>query len=77
MSDYPPEVFTCPGCGRAVEEGEDYVVALEYQSEPGFSLHQMPHDSPVTAERRFHVEHFRGQLGDRVFVLVDGSRSFP
>jgi hypothetical protein len=77
MSDHPPEDFACPGCGSSVNDGEDYVVALEYEAEPGFSLHQMPHDLPATAERRFHVEHFRGQLGDRVFVLVDASRSFP
>jgi hypothetical protein len=63
----------CPGCGRSVEPGEDYVVALEYEDEPGFSLHELKSDAPVGAERRFHVEHFRGRLGDRVFALVDES----
>lgn len=66
MSDHSPEVFECPGCGRSVERGKDYVVSLEYEAEPGFSLHQMVSNAvPVTVERRFHVEHFRGQLGDR------------
>jgi hypothetical protein len=77
MSDHSPEVFACPGCGRSVEPGEDYVVALEYDAEPGFSLHQMSNAVPVTAERRFHVEHFRGQLGDRFYVLIDESSSSP
>ena len=47
------------------------------EAEPGFSLHQMSDAVPVTAERRFHVEHFRGQLGDRFYVLVDESNSSP
>lgn len=76
MSDHSPEVFECPGCGRSVEPGDDYVVALEYVAEPGFSLHQMSNTVPVTAERRFHVEHFRGHLGDRFYVLVDESSSW-
>ena len=75
MSDHSLEVFVCPGCGRSVEAGEDYVVALEHEPEPGFSLHQMSHAGPVTATRRFHVEHFRGQLGNRFYVLIDGSSS--
>jgi hypothetical protein len=77
MSDHSPEVFACPGCSRSVGPGEDYVVALEYEAEPGFSLHQMSNAASVTAERRFHVEHFRGQLGDRFYVLVDESSSSP
>jgi hypothetical protein len=73
MSYDSPAVFVCPGCGRAVGPSEDYVVALEYEAEPGFSLHEMS-DSRTT-ERRFHVEHFRGHLGDRLYVLTDASRS--
>jgi hypothetical protein len=73
MSDESPVVFECPGCGRSVEPGEDYVVALEYEVEAGFSLHQMRNTVPVTAERRFHVEHFRGQLGDHFYALIDES----
>lgn len=75
MSDHAPEVFECPGCGRSVDSGEDYVVALEYGAEPGFSLHHMSSAVPVTAKRRFHVEHFRGQLGDRFYVLIGESSS--
>jgi hypothetical protein len=77
MSDHSPEVFTCPGCGKSVVAGEDYVVALEYEAEPGFTLHEMSNAVAVTAERRFHVEHFRGRLGDRFHVLIDESSSSP
>jgi hypothetical protein len=78
MSNDSPGVFECPGCGRPVEPGEDYVVALEHEAEPGFSLHKMSNAVlPVTAEQRFHVEHFRGHLGDRWYVLVDGSSASP
>ena len=68
-----PVAHVCPGCGRPVEPGEDYVVALEYEDEAGFSLHELRGAAPVGAERRFHVEHFRGRLGDRSYVLVDES----
>ena len=44
------------------------MLALEFE-EPGFSLHSSE-GTPSEAERRFHVEHFRRQLGERVFVLV-------
>jgi hypothetical protein len=75
MSYNSPAVYVCPGCRRAVEPGEDYVVALEYQAEPGFSLHEMSDSAPGAIERRFHVEHFRGHLGDRLYVLIDESSS--
>jgi len=64
-------VYECPGCGRPVEPGEDYVVAREYELEPGFSLHMKGDDLAAGAERRFHVEHFRGRLGDHFYELVD------
>jgi len=66
-----PVGHVCPACGRPVEPGEDYVIALEYEDEPGFRLHEMSDHVPVRVERRFHVEHFRGRLGDRLFALVD------
>lgn len=66
-----PVAHICPACGKPVEPGEDYVVALEYEDETGFSLHEMRNEAPVGAERRFHVEHFRGRLGDRFYALVD------
>jgi hypothetical protein len=75
MSYSPPAVFVCPGCGRAVGPGEDYVVTLEYEAESGFSLHAMSHCGQAGTERRFHVEHFRGHLGDRHYVLLDRSSS--
>lgn len=51
--------------------GEDYVVALEYEERAGFSLHATD-ATPRAVERRFHVEHFRKQLGARLFVLAQG-----
>jgi len=77
MPDKSRAVHECPGCGRSVKPGEDYVVALEYELEPGFSLHHMTHAAPATTERRFHVEHFRGRLGDRFYALVDASSPSP
>jgi hypothetical protein len=61
----------CPGCGKPVRSGEDYVVAREYVVEPGFTLHALRDQDPVRAERRFHVEHFRGQIGDRLYELAE------
>ncbi len=63
-------VYECPGCGKAIESGEDYVVAREYQLEPGFDLHMEGLEETVRAIRRFHVEHFRGRMGDYVYELV-------
>ena len=61
--------YQCPGCGQAVEAHEDYVLAHEYEDIPGFRLH-MPERACPVVEWRFHVEHFRRQLGERIFVLV-------
>ena len=66
--------YECPGCGRAVEVGEDYVLALEYEERADFSLHAAD-DAPQAVERRFHVEHFRRQVGDRLFLLVQGDQT--
>ena len=63
-------VYECPGCGEAVEPGEDYVVAREYEAVPDFNLHMKGHEETVRAIRRFHVEHFRGRMGDCVYELV-------
>jgi hypothetical protein len=63
-------VHECPGCGKVIEPGEDYVVAREYQLVADFSLHRNGHDETVRAIRRFHVEHFRGRMGDYVYELV-------
>lgn len=38
MPDSPP-VYVCPGCGRPVEPGEDYVIAEEYKLQSEFALH--------------------------------------
>ena len=61
-------IKTCPGCGQPVRPDEDYVVALEHDAESEFTLHQKRRDG--STQRRFHVEHFRGRLGGRVFTLV-------
>lgn len=76
MSEASAIAYECPGCGKAVEPGEDYVVAREYQSAPDFSLHLKEHEETARAIRRFHVEHFRGRMGDYVYELVreDASR---
>jgi hypothetical protein len=64
-------VYECPGCGKTIEPGEDYVAAREYESSPDFSLHTMKgHDVAPRATRRFHVEHFRWRIGDAVYELV-------
>jgi hypothetical protein len=68
-------VYECPGCGKTIERGEDYVVAREYQLAPDFSLHMKGHEATVRAIRRFHVEHFRGRTGDHVYELIDAQRS--
>jgi hypothetical protein len=66
-----PTGYECPGCGLAVQSGQDFVVAREYETEGDFSLHMNVHDLPIRAERRFHVEHFRRRIGDHVYELVD------
>jgi hypothetical protein len=64
-------VYECPACGRPIEPGEDYAVAREHELEPSFSLHMKVNDLAAAAERRFHVEHFRGRLGTHFYELVD------
>ena len=66
-------VYVCPGCSEPVEPGEEYVVAREYEPEPGFSLHMQ--GGATGTERRFHVGHFRGRLGDHFYELVHHTRS--
>ncbi len=68
-------VYQCPGCGRPIAPGEDYVDAREYELAHDFSLHMKRHDVAVRAERRFHVEHFRGRIGDYFYELVDEEAS--
>ena len=60
-------VYICPGCGEAIAPGEDYVVAHGYKLEPGFTLHGSAR--PDGVERRFHVGHFRGRMGDIHYEL--------
>lgn len=60
-------VYICPGCGETIAPGEDYVVAYEHKLEPGFTLHSDSHHDGV--ERRFHVGHFRGRIGDLQYEL--------
>ena len=62
-------VYVCPGCGQPIEPGDDYVVAREYESAPDFSLH-MKGDDRTRPTRRFHVAHFRRQIGECVYELV-------
>ena len=75
MSQASVIVYECPGCGKTIEPGEDYVVAREYPLTPDFNLHMEGLDDVETI-RRFHVEHFRGHLGDHVYELIDAQRSY-
>jgi hypothetical protein len=68
-------VYECPGCGKPIERGADYVVAREYQLAGDFSLHMKGHDETARAIRRFHVAHFRGRMGDYVYELVNEAAS--
>jgi hypothetical protein len=68
-------VYECPGCGRAIAPGEDYVVAREHPLAPDFNLHMKGDDVATGETRRFHVKHFRGRLGDHFYELVDEQRS--
>jgi len=70
MSNEPAVVYECPGCGKVVREDEDYVIAREYKLDSGFRLHLQGEKRPEGAERRFHVGHFRGRLGDYYYELI-------
>ena len=67
-------VWECPGCGQPIEPDDDYVAALEHPLTSDFTLHMKARDD-VGKTRRFHVEHFRGRLGDHVYELIDAQRS--
>jgi hypothetical protein len=62
-------VDTCAGCGRPVDPDKLYVDALEYESAADFVLHMG--DGKPRTRRRFHVEHFRRQIDDCLYVMVD------
>jgi hypothetical protein len=67
--------FVCPGCGQPVKPGEDYVVAREHPDQAEVSLHLNGEQSSWSVERRFHVGHFRGRLGDCFYELVGSAVS--
>ena len=67
-------VWECPGCGQPIEPDDDYVVTREHSLPPDFTLHAQGH-ADMGTPRRFHVEHFRGRLGDHVYELIDPQRS--
>lgn len=69
MTEGVARVFLCPGCGRPVAAGEDFVDAHEYEDEADFRLHTSG-DVGASVTRRFHVEHFRGRIGGRFYELV-------
>ncbi|HJS50011.1 MAG TPA: hypothetical protein VJ745_06780 [Gaiellaceae bacterium] len=69
-------VYQCPGCGKPIAPGEDYVAAREYAlAPPDFSLHIRGHHPVASVRRRFHVEHFRGRIGGHFYELVDEEAS--
>ena len=67
-----PEVFRCPTCGRPVRDDQEYVRAREYESAGGFGDTDFA-PSALAKGRidRFHVGHFRGRIGNKVWELVD------
>ena len=65
----PVQVSLCPLCERPVAEDEPYVLAEEHELEPEVTLHG-GNDQAAVAQRRFHVEHFRSRIGERVYKLV-------
>lgn len=67
-------VYECPGCGEIIEMGEDYVVARAYESQSDFVLH-LHGDKSAHTRRRFHVSHFRRQIGECVYELVQEETS--
>ena len=67
----------CPGCGLPVVDGEDYVVAQEYTLDQDFGLHLDRGQGGDGIERRFHVGHFRGRMGDCFYELVPRDRPYP
>ena len=68
MSERQEVVYRCPGCGRRVADDEAFVRAREHPLEAGFELHVRRDSNGLV--QRFHVEHFRGRIGDRVYELV-------
>jgi hypothetical protein len=63
----------CPACGQPILPEDDYVTAREHASKAEFALHSHAERSSERLERRFHVGHFRGRLGDHFYELVTGS----
>ena len=61
--------YDCPTCCKPVERDDDYVTAREYASAGDFLLH-MHGDDSARGTRRFHVAHFRRQIGECVYELV-------
>ena len=66
----PAQVSLCPLCERPVAEDGPYVLAEEHELEAEVTLHG-GNDQAAVARRRFHVEHFRNRIGERVYKLVD------
>ena len=69
MSD-TPAAHECPACGKIVREDEDYVVAKEYRVDSEVQLHLRHANRTESVERRFHVGHFRGRLGECFYELL-------
>ncbi len=73
-----PTFYICPGCGQPVGAGEDYVTAQEYKLGSGFALHLNRADLVASVQRRFHVGHFRGRMGEYFYELsADPEVSHP
>jgi hypothetical protein len=66
-----PTTYVCPACGQPVDPGADYVTAREYTLRDEFALHLNSQDRAEAHERRFHVGHFRGRIGELFYELAD------
>ena len=64
-----PLMVYCAGCGRPVDPDEPYVDAFEFESASDFVLHIG--DGMPRTTRRFHVAHFRRQIDNCLYVMVD------
>jgi hypothetical protein len=67
------EGWICPSCGGSIDDGDEGVVmAEEGELLPGSSGTPALLDADDYAWRpvRFHVEHFRGQLGGKLYRVT-------
>ena len=61
-------VYICPGCLQALQPGDEYVFAREYEDAPvSGQLHRWVEGGVC----RFHAQHFRRRIGDAAYRLIE------